>query len=102
MEIESTYDFVQSIKMQMSPGEFKGVKEKLFLIPSFHRAAFWYLIKAGNSASTAFEYSKNLYDFVRNNFIDFENAIEYIRCERMSLKQNNHDSQESPTGMKVN
>jgi len=85
MEIETTYDFVHSIQVQLSPKEFEGIKEKLMVVPSIHRAAFWHLVSAGNSANTALNNCKNLYEFVRNNFIDFENAINLIRCKKRTV-----------------
>ena len=56
-------------------------------VPSIHRAAFWHLVSAGNSGTTALEYCCNLYEFVRNNFIDFEHAIQLIRCKKRTVKQ---------------
>lgn len=81
MERETTYEFIHSIKAQISTSEFEEIKEKLICIPANHRAAFWYLVSFGYSATSAITNCKNMFEFVQNNFIDYGNAIELIRCE---------------------
>lgn len=90
MERETTYDFVHAIKVQLSPIEYEVIKHTLLTIPAEHRAAFWHLISSGNSAISAFKYCKVLYEFVRNNFINFEDALKVIRCNDISLEINEY------------
>lgn len=84
-------DFIRKVKDEMAPIKFEKLRDKLELVPNKYYKAFLYLIYAGYPARTVLKDYKNLYNFVKRNYVDYSTAVKLIT----------HVSRSVQTGMDV-
>jgi hypothetical protein len=96
MRYNTTLNYFRKIQRHLTEEEFTTIEDVLFKVPENQLEAFWHLIGAGYPLNFAIMNYINIYEYVRDNSIDYKTALTIIHSVYTGLNIGTNSKKTKP------